>query len=321
MQRASWLKQALAAGNEFHYLQQTPWKHNLKNGIAACALVGLYAGVIALGAVLPTWLYVPIGAFLLGCILFGFFVLVIHECSHSMFVLSKDRDKSKHLNNRIGTFVGDLLFTDYMSHWAREHVVHHLHPMESRDRQDLLRHSGRSLGLKYLLLLVPGVVLVNNPSRQYGFSLKRTLLGAAFFGSIACAGWVLVHWHVVLAIVFGWNVASGLTMTKVAQEHGSGLENEPDPYLRSRTYLYGSQKLTSPFNIHYHFEHHANFNVPWYLLPRYHQRIGKIMPAQLQPHFINRGWKQFYGQLAGTRPVPPVEMEELLRGTPQAVSA
>ena len=228
MQRAPWLKQALLAGNEFHYLKQTPWKHNLLNGIAACALVGLYAGVIALGAFLPTWLYVPLGAFLLGCILFGFFVLVIHECSHSMFVISTNREHSKELNNRIGTFVGNLLFTDYMSHWAREHVVHHLHPMESQDRQDLMRHSGRSLWHKYLLLLVPGAVMVNNPSRQYGFSLKRTLLGVAFFGSIAYAGWILVHWHVVLAIVFGWNVASGLTLTNGngGGGQGGGVENQ-----------------------------------------------------------------------------------------------
>jgi fatty acid desaturase len=126
---------------------------------------------------------------------------------------------------------------------------------------------------------------------------------------------------VAVAIVFAWNVAAGLTMTKVAQEHGSGLESEPDPYLRSRTYLYGSQKLTSPFNIHYHFEHHANFNVPWYLLPRYHARVRELMPAQLHPYYITRGWKQFFGQLAGTRPVPPADLQDLLRGTPQVASA
>jgi len=320
MQRAAWLKQAIAAGNDFHYLKQTPWKHNLRNAIALSVVLSAYAGVLALGAVLPTWFYVPVGSLLIGSLFFGLFVLVIHECSHSMFVLLKDRERSKALNHAIGRVAGDLLFTDYMKHWAREHTVHHLQPTEDVDKQDLLRFSGPQLYKKYLQCLIPGAALKNNPSRQYGFSLRRTLIGLLFHGGIAAAAVVLVHWHVGLAILFGWNVTSALTMTKVAQEHGSGLATESDPYLRSRTYFYPSAKLTSPFNINYHFEHHANFNVPWYRLPAYHARVRELMPESLYPYYLTRGTMEFYQQLAGKRALPPAELEPLLRGTTEATA-
>jgi len=320
MQRAAWLKQALAAGNEFHYLKQTPWKHNLRNAVALTVVLTAYVGVLALGAYFPTWLYVPVGALLLGSLLFGLFVLVIHECSHSMFVLLKDRERSKSLNHAIGRFAGDLLFTDYMQHWAREHTVHHLQPTEDVDRQDLLRFSGKALFIKYLQCLIPGAALKNNPSRQYGFSIRRTLIGLVFHGTIAAVAISLVHWHTGLVILFGWNVTSALTMTKVAQEHGSGLATEQDPYLRSRTYFYPSQKLTSPFNIHYHFEHHANFNVPWYRLPAYHAKVLELMPEPLYPYYLTRGSKEFVQQLSGQRDLPPAELEPLLRGGEDATA-
>ena len=123
-------------------VKQTPWRHNLLNLSCLLGILGAIAAVMALGHVLNPAAYIPLASVLLGCLFFSVFVLVIHECSHCMFVLKRDREASKRLNHRIGTVAGNLLFTDYMAHWAREHTGHHLHPMDDVDRQDSLRFSG-----------------------------------------------------------------------------------------------------------------------------------------------------------------------------------
>ncbi|MDP6935625.1 MAG: fatty acid desaturase, partial [Myxococcota bacterium] len=263
MSRPPWLKQALAAGNEFHFVQQTPWKHNLLNLLCLTGIAAAFTGVMALGALIPWWTYIPLATVLMGCLVFSLFVLVIHECSHCMFVLLKDREASRRLNHRIGTVMGELLFTNYMEHWAREHTVHHLRPMEDVDRQDGLRFSGTTWLKKVAQMLVPGAALGINPSRQYGFSIQRFVTGLCFFGGLATLGFVWIGWPVAVAIVMSFNMTGVCNMHKIAQEHGSGLAEIRDPYLRSRTYFYPGRWLFSPFCINYHFEHHANFNVPW----------------------------------------------------------
>lgn len=311
MRRLEWTKQAISAGNDFHAVKQVPWKHNALNVSALLLVCLLFAGVMGLGAVLPTWLYIPLGALLMGCLVFSLFVLVVHECSHGMFLLLEDKKQVRKLNNVVGTLFGDILFTDYMSHWAREHTVHHLKPMEAEDRQDGLRLSGKHWWKMVAFLMLPGAPLVINPSRQYGFDLRRTLTGMIFWCSLAVIGATMIHWQVAVAVLFSFNVTGCCNINKIAQEHGSNLIRVVDPCLRSRTYFYGLRLLTSPFNINYHFEHHANFNVPWYLLPRYHRRVMELMPADMKPYFLTRGWTQFWSQVAGTRALPPVALTPL----------
>lgn len=307
MARPDWLKQVLSAGNEFHYVKQTPWRHNLLNLSCLLGILGAIAAVMALGHVLNPAAYIPLASVLLGCLFFSVFVLVIHECSHCMFVLKRNREASKRLNHRIGTVAGNLLFTDYMAHWAREHTVHHLQPMDDVDRQDSLRFSGGTLVGKLVMLLIPGAALFFNPSKQYGFQPLRFLTSLMFFGSLAAAGAYWVHWQVAVAIVMSFNVTAMCTIHKIAHEHGSELIQVEDPYLRSRSYFYPLRWVFSPFRINYHFEHHANFNVPWYRLKAYHQRVKELVPEDLLPYFLTRGLKQSVQQIAGTRELPPEE--------------
>ncbi|MBK7760179.1 MAG: fatty acid desaturase, partial [Deltaproteobacteria bacterium] len=98
--------------------------------------------------------------------------------------------------------------------------------------------------------------------------------------------------------------------------------NEPDRLLRSRTYFYPVAVIFSPFNINYHFEHHANFSVPWYSLPAYHKKAREIVPEALRPYYFHN---QYLMQLAGQKPLPPAnppkreedyEAEDALGGVP-----
>jgi fatty acid desaturase len=141
-----------------------------------------------------------------------------------------------------------------------------------------------------------------NPSNQYGFSWPRVLFGVSFWAMFIGLGYTLGGWPALGTMLIGMHVVAALNITKKAQEHGAGLADEPWPILQSRTYLYPLQWLTSPFNINYHFEHHANFSIPWYLLPAYHQRLVEAVPAALRPYYFHH---EFFRQLSGRKPLPP----------------
>lgn len=81
-------------------------------------------------------------------------------------------------------------------------------------------------------------------------------------------------------------------------EHGGGIGGEENRNFRSRTSLFPLRWLIMPLNISLHFEHHLNYNVPWYLLPSYHRALREIVPAPLQPEVFNtRVWDQLMGRL------------------------
>lgn len=313
---ADWIKRCPAAGMELHAMKQDPVRHNLINLASATLLWGAVAAVIAAGLLVPWYLYVPVAGLLLGCTFFGHFILLIHECSHDMFVLSRDRKRQARLNRLLGILSAGMFFTDYLVHWEKGHRTHHLRPCEPEDPQDADPRTGRELYRSYAFLLIPFSFMLTNPSNRYGFSLKRLLGGLAFWLPLVALTWLFIGWQVPAALVLALHVVSVLNLTKKAQEHGAGLAEEPAMLLRSRTYFYPLQRLLSPFNINYHFEHHANFNVPWYLLPAYHEKLLAIVPEALHPYYFHR---DYLAQLAGTKPLPPREL--LMAEASQAPSA
>lgn len=308
--KAPWIKKAVAAGGEFHAMKQTPWKHNLLNISCALALWGSIALVIGWGTVANPALYIPLGALLLGCLFFGHFILVVHECSHNMFLVSKDRKLQKKLNRAVGVLSGGAFFTDYIVHWEQGHTEHHLRPCEENDPQDKNPLTGPELYKHYAgLAFVPLYFMKINPSNQYGFSWSRFLGGLAFWGPLLGLTGFFIGWWVPVTLVISQNVLMALNLTKKAQEHGCGLKDEPIFEMRSRTYFYATSFMTSPFNINYHFEHHANFMVPWYLLPAYHQKLQEIVPAELKPYIFHQ---EFAQQLAGQKPLIPDDLRHMV---------
>lgn len=301
----------MAAGNSFHAMKQDPLWHNAINIASAMGVLAGFVGLVALGAVVPPWLYIPVAGILFGSVFFSCFILVIHECSHNMFLLFKDRERIRGVNRMIGRIMGWILFTDYLRHWEVGHTTHHLRPCEPDDPQDANPITGSELYGIYLRLLIPGYFVALNPSRRYPGGLGRTLIGLAIWGPLVALCGVLVSWQVPVAMVVGFNVLAALNFSKKAQEHGCGLANEADPILRSRTYFYPLAVLFSPFNINYHFEHHANFNVPWYRLPAYHKAVLKLAPEAVRNYYFHH---DYLDQLAGKKPLPPDELRPLLQG-------
>ena len=248
-----WTKKLPGLGRDLNSIKQSPLRHNTINGIAVAMLWGGVFGVLALGSLLPALLYVPVFGALLGCLFFGHFVLIIHECSHDMLFVSRNRKRQRRINRLIGRIAGHMFFTDYLVHWEHGHRVHHLHPNTSEDRQAISTFTGAPLFRSYCKLLIPGMFVTFNPSSQYGFSWSRLLGGVVFWGPFAVVVYLLGGLPALGATFIGLHVLSALNLTKKAQEHGCGLGDEPWPILQSRTYLYPMQWLISPFNINYHF--------------------------------------------------------------------
>ena len=312
MKRAQWVKDAMSIGNEFHYLKKTPWKHNLLNlSLTVALLTG--AGLLAYAGTLVTpWLYIPLAPIAFGMLEFSVFVLIIHECSHNMFVLSADRARAKWLNRWIGILAATPMFTNYIHHWEEGHRYHHLHPGEPDDKQFIHTFSGSELRRHLLrLVFIPGYAIFLNPSKKYD-NTHRVIGAAVLFWAVFAlgAGWLL-HWSVPVAIFLGFNWLQMLNLLKKSLEHGAGLEQEPDPLFRTRTYFHPMGGWVSPFNINYHFEHHLNFTVPWYDLPAYHARVAALTPPALHPHVYNNSVVQ---HLDGVRPLYSEDDRRLISG-------
>ena len=92
---------------------------------------------------------------------------------------------------------------------------------------------------------------------------------------------------------------------------GAYLYNAPE-YLES--YFAAFKAGLAPFNINYHFEHHANFSVPWYSLPAYHKKAREIVPEALRPYYFHN---QYLMQLAGQKPLPPANLRPLMGEGPE----
>lgn len=301
MQRTQWMKESIRAGKEFHIRNQSPLKNNVINIIASILLWGTGGLMLLLPSATPGYLW-PLWATILGSCFFGHFILIIHECSHNMFLHFSDAKQAKKWNGLIGRIAGVPVFTDYVRHWEEGHVVHHLRPCEADDPQNLDPLYGKRLLKKIAIVwFIPFGFLTANPSSKYPNQLRRIILGVSTLIPIVYAVY-LYHPPTLIVLYVSFLVLPTLNLCKIAQEHGANLQFEPDPLLRSRSYFYPLQWLFSPFNINYHYEHHANFNVPWYRLPKYHKILRTVLPEDVQPYYFHH---EYVAQLMGTKELPP----------------
>ena len=300
MAKTEWMKAAVRAGKKFHIQHQKPWKHNTLNITLAillwclCVLCFFFAQKISL---LPLFFL----SLFTGCLFFAHFILIIHEASHNMFIVAKTPQKTKKINRILGIMSSIPFFTEYVLHWEQGHLSHHLHPCENDDPQNPNPLYGKSLYVELTRLwLIPFYFIKINPSSKYPKILRRFILGLTFWSIFL---YYVFSWQSLVMFFLAWNMVNSLNLLKIAQEHGGDLSKEQIPLLRSRTYFYcyPLQLLCSPFCINYHFEHHANFNVPWYRLPEYHKEMLSIVPPKLHPYYFNR---EYLLQLQGKKGLP-----------------
>lgn len=317
----SWLRRAIACGNAFHYRKQRPWWHNALN--VGC-LLGLLASVVAtvgLGRLVRSWAYVlPAGA-ALGVSFFALIILVIHEASHGMFVIHADRRRALAWNRLFGWLVSVPFAINYARHWEEGHHAHHLRPLEPDDPQNEQNgFTGAPLAWMLVkMLLIPGYVMLWNPSRRYPTHRFRVPASVAFWlVTVGLAVYALGDARPVAMLVLGLGVVGALNQLKTSMEHGGPIALEENRNFRSRTSFFPLRWLLMPFNISLHFEHHLNYCVPWYLLPSYHRALRAVVPAPLWPEVWNtRVLAQLAGQIGGL----PEAVRPLLQDEPGSIDA
>lgn len=298
-----WLKDAARAGAHYHFRHKVPWRHNAI-GIAVLALVAIAgSGLLGLARVVHPWAYVPIAGVSFGFLYYTLLGIPVHEASHGMMFLSRTPARRKRWNTLIGWACALPFGIHYQRHWAEGHVTHHIHPLEDDDPQAFNRSTGPALArVVALLLLVPGAALIHRftVKRHTGFGGSSLGVFAAFVGlwAVVLPSAVVVYgWPAALALVYGLQVVAALNQVKGALEHGGEIAFDPDRLRRSRSSLFPLHRLLPMFYVTiYHFEHHLNYAVPWYDLPRYHRDVRRLTPAALEPDIFN---EDLFAQLAG----------------------
>ncbi|MBX3246820.1 MAG: fatty acid desaturase [Myxococcales bacterium] len=307
---APWIGAAVRAGKRYHYGRKSAWRHNALNLGCLAGLFALVAGLIVAGTRWHPALYLPIAAFAFGWVYFSFFVLVVHEASHDMFVLMKDRHRQRRVNRAFGWVFAALFATHYVKHWEQGHREHHVRPLEPADPQQHNLLTGRALLTRALCnLFVPGYLFLERTifrTRRAGgksSSTKGVLLTfVAIWATILTITALAFGWAVPTALFLGVHVVTVLNHVKGSLEHGGPIGREADPFLRSRTTLFPLRWLVMPFNITLHFEHHLNFQVPWYDLVRFHRDLEAIVPRDVWVDVINHApMAQLAGNLGGVR--------------------
>lgn len=317
---ADWLMACLMAGKDFHFLKQTPWRHNLLNLTAFGGTLAVIAATVAAAKHLSAAIYLPMAILSFGLCFFSLFILVVHEASHGMFLIGGTKDQRLFWNRVFGWFVSIPFGVHYVTHWEQGHITHHLKPIEAEDPQAFNRLTGRELWrMTVLFLVIPGFAFVHRVLRKRTVSTSRTGPGV-LLGFLACwtlgltLGGTLVNWMVPVALLYGLQITLVLNQVKGALEHGGAIAFDADPLLRSRTSFFPGRWLLMPWNITLHFEHHLNMAIPWYRLVTYHRRIRPLVPADLQPWLFNRRLiAQLDGRLGA---VPALPTSPLAQPTP-----
>lgn len=299
MRQPEWLKAGIALGNQFHYKRVNPLVHNFMNLGLLALMLSACLGLVSLSLVLPVWAYIPLAGFGLGVLFFSLVILVIHEASHGMFLVMKDRQKSLFWNRLFGWTISVPFAINYHKHWEEGHQRHHLHPVEPGDPQSANLFTGKAFIREVLLmLLVPGYVFIWNPNRKYKTHRWLPAANLLFWVITIWATVSVFPWWAALGYLGGFQVVGALNQLKGSLEHGGEIATEENRNLRSRTSLFLLRPLIMPLNISIHFEHHLNYCVPWYKLMDYHRVLRPLVPEVAQPLIFNTQiWDQVMGRL------------------------
>lgn len=314
-QNPDWIREAIATGNRFHYKKKDPFRHNALNLLALTILLAAIVSILLLGGVVRPLLYIPLASVALGLLYLALITLVNHEGSHGMFIISKNSERARFWNRFFGWPVGLVFAMNFDTDWEKGHIHHHLHPLEETDDPSYrMLPLGRELVKESVkMMIIPAYLLVRGRQLQHlepqanrneSDSTSSYFLATALFWIILVAlTWPTLGWAVPVAAFLGVQVLSVVEQIKLVLEHGGEIGREENRFLRARTSLGPFRQIFLPLNVSLHFEHHLNYCVPWYELPRYHRALLDIVPPQAQSYIFNHEIRE---QLSGRKGKTPL---------------
>jgi|SRR5215213_477203 len=305
VKQPQWIRTAIAVGNDFHYRKANPYLHNALNLSVLALLLAALTGVALLGASVPAVVYIPLAAVAFGLLYFALIILINHEACHGMLIVSKNRRTAQFWNRVFGWSLCSFFAMHFHEDWEKgHHQEHHLRPIENDGA--IYKHLAFGMDLVKRcakILFVPGYIFVlekrlpqEDQRKLEGARGPLMLMTASLWLLLAALTILTISWTVPVALFLGLHVASAFQQVKLTLEHGGEIGKEENRHFRSRTSLFPFRWLLMPLNISLHFEHHLNYCVPWYKLPRYQRKLREVVPAHLQPYVFNEDvWELLTG--------------------------
>jgi fatty acid desaturase len=321
MQVIPWVVQGVKIGNKYNFTKKAVWKHNLLNlfclFLIITSIILLYkVGGLVSNELVKWFVYLPLASFFFGWLYFSLIILVSHEASHGLFLLSQSMQIRKKLNMFFGSVIELMFNSDFRYSWYEDHNLHHRHPLVQEDPQNcpLIVHNGKALARKIAKIwLIPGyaakdynICRTEEKAHHNLHPIRGRIVFIVFLFfwiTIGVISYLLGNIIPFIAMLIGLNFLQTINRLKITLEHGGGLVEMKDMQLRTRTTIFPGLWLVFPFHISYHFEHHLNCVVPWYELPHYHKELYPTLSSKIQAHCYNMGFKAAWKQLEGKRPL------------------
>ena len=235
-----------------------------------------------------TWLVWP-AMFLHGVILVHHFSLQ-HECCHYTVF------KTRWLNDLFGNICGFIIMLPNR-HFRYEHCDHHTHTQVQGDDPELIPLPKTLAGYFWYLSSIPywrtkfteiwrhmlGRLTEEErrfiPKEEYKtifWEARLMIIGYAVILLICAAtGWWAPIWYWWLPVVFGEPVMRFIRMT----EHvGKPCVREMSDNTRTNYVTRHMQFLC--WNMNYHAEHHYASSVPFYALPKLHEKLKTVIEVE-----------------------------------------
>ena len=263
-----------------------------------------YGAIIALLTFVtlwPRWWFLTLAFVIVAGLQHGISILQ-HEAVHFLLF------RNKKFNDAVGNIILSYPI-GFTMHYRNIHLAHHGHLGEDND-PDLVNYESFPNTLSFFLTIflrnITGVSALRQSLEMLGVrppsdphmqaaKLPRVsrwhIVGLALtqlliFGLFASFS----HWWFYLVL---W-IAPLLTLTKTftnmrnAVEHTSIVPDPHAPFARYRTILATPLEkfFLAPFNFNYHSEHHLYPGIPYYKLPKVHQRMAEQPSYKKYVHVI-----------------------------------
>lgn len=286
-------------------------RHEIKVLSRPQTLIGLYHLVevwFVIGtAIAASRLLVPLFSGISGALVYAAMVCVIASRQHALMVLTHEAihrrvSQNPWINDWLSRLLAAFPVFISLAKWRFIHLLHHQYTQtaDDPDRAIYARYPLAEQKFKRLLLRdlcgmnvfsnlkyfidVPFAAqkfnrrLLREREAQYRKVADMTAFGV-FWGVLLCSGWVLGGAPALVGFVLYWLVPY-CTLTQIcfrirgAIEHGN-VPDADNPYRQTRTYFVNPALafFFAPKQVYYHLEHHLYPSVPFYHLPRLHQRL------------------------------------------------
>ena len=271
---------------------------------------------LAIGAAIATsTVLVPLSSGIAGLFVYIVMVSVIASRQHALMVLTHEAihkrvSRTLWINDWLSRLLAAFPVFISLAKWRFIHLHHHqyTHTGNDPDRAIYARYPLAEQKFKRLLLRdLCGVnvfstlkYFIDIPFATHEFN--RRFLGEArevqyrkvadmkafgvFWGVVLLGGWVVGGVQALVGFGLYWLVPY-CTLTQIffrirgAIEHGN-VPDPDNPYRQTRTYFMHPALafFFAPKQVNYHLEHHLYPSVPFYHLPRLHQRLRQTIYPQ-----------------------------------------